>query len=477
MLETLSPEDLFQHLLVFGSTGCGKTRYVILPLLAQVLGRDAGDPERRAGALIFDVKGDIPAHVEAVMKAAGRDDEIITIGRGGNAWFDPFVGIGNDSRAVAERLIEMVRGLHPESGGGSYDDFWRENNRRLLQVAAVVARARGLGDLGGIEGIAHAIEMICSIQSSDDAADADDDDDDGVAKQFVEIAERGKLISTPEAEMARQYLSGEIKNLARSTQACIHNYAKAYVSCLRDSRVAGILSPSGGHEFLPEDVIDRGRVVIVALSRVHFGPGAEVYRNMIKTAFQTCALQRYSRSHFDGASLRAINSTRPVYFVADEFPSFVTAGSGDDGDAFFLDKCREVKVGCILSAQGISALTGRMRSGSRAAHLLNNCCSKIFMATDCVETLGYFESAVPEGADKEEDVLYSKATAPSSFRLPNYEFGPPQQWVEKTKTASRSGGRKFAPAVLRQLKTGEGILLRPQGFAERMTFSPFKPPV
>lgn len=110
MLATLSPEDLFKHLLVFGSTGCGKTRNVILPLLAQVLGRDAGDPKRRAGALIFDVKGDMPDHVQAVMKAAGRDDEIITIGRGGNAWFDPFAGIGHDSRAVAERLIEMVRG-------------------------------------------------------------------------------------------------------------------------------------------------------------------------------------------------------------------------------------------------------------------------------------------------------------------------------------------------------------------------------
>ena len=472
MLATLSPEDLFKHLLVFGLTGCGKTRYVILPLLAQVLGRDAGDPDKRAGALIFDVKGDMPDHVENVMKAAGRDDEVITIGRGGNAWFDPFDGIGHDSRAVAERLIEMVRGLHPESGGGSYDDFWRENNRRLLQVAAVVARARGLGDLGGIEGIAHAIELICAIRSEDE-----DDGDEGMAKQFLDIAERGSLISASEADMARQYLGGETSGLSSATWSCIVNYAKAYVSCLRDSRVAGILSTSGGYEFHPEDIIDRGRVVIVALSRIHFGPAAEVYRNMIKTAFQACALQRHSRAHFDGAAVRRINSTRPVYFVADEFPSFVTAGSSDDGDAFFLDKCREVRVGCILSAQGISALTGRMRSGARVAHLLNNCCSKIFMATDCVETMQYFDSAVPEGADKEEDVLYARIPAPAGFRLPNYEFAPPQLWVEKTKTASRSSGRKFTSAVLRQLKNGEGILLRAQGFAERVTFSPFHPPL
>jgi len=215
----------------------------------------------------------------------------------------------------------------------------------------------------------------------------------------------------------------------------------------------------------------------VALSRIHFGPGAEIYRNLIKTAFQACALQRHSRSHFDGTTVRRINSTRPVYFVADEFPSCVTAGSSDDGDAFFLDKCREVRVGCILSAQGISALTGRMRSGARVAHLLNNCCTKIFMATDCVETMQYFDSAVPESAEKEEDVIYARTPAPAAFRLPNYEFAPPQLWTEKSMTTGRSGGRKFTSAVLRQLKIGEGILLRPQGYAERVTFLPFQPPL
>lgn len=275
--------------------------------------------------------------------------------------------------------------------------------------------------------------------------------------------------------MARQYLCGETNDLSSSTWSCIVNYARAYVSCLRDSHVAGILSPSGGQEFQPEDVIDRGRVVVVALSRIHFGPGAEIYRNLIKTAFQACALQRHSRSHFDGTSVRRINSTRPVYFVADEFPSFVTAGSSDDGDAFFLDKCREVRVGCILSAQGISALTGRMRSGARVAHLLNNCCTKIFMATDCVETMQYFDSAVPESAEKEEDVIYARTPAPAAFRLPNYEFAPPQLWLEKSMTTGRSSGRKFTSSILRQLKIGEGILLRPQGFAERVTFFPFQP--
>ncbi|MEI8309254.1 MAG: DUF87 domain-containing protein, partial [Verrucomicrobiota bacterium] len=116
MLSKIDPDDLFRHLVIFGATGSGKTRSVLLPLLERALARDRQDPERRAGAIVFDVKGDMPDHVAGVMRAAGRSDEIITIGRGGNAWFDPFGGIENDSRAVAERLIEIVRGLHAESG-------------------------------------------------------------------------------------------------------------------------------------------------------------------------------------------------------------------------------------------------------------------------------------------------------------------------------------------------------------------------
>jgi len=470
MLSKINPDDLFRHLAVFGATGSGKTRSVILPLLERALGHEREDPERRAGAIIFDVKGDMPDHVAGVMRAAGRDDEIITIGRGSNAWFDPFGGIENDSRAVAERLIEIVRGLHAESGGGSYDDFWRENNRRLLQVAAVVARARGHGDLGGVEGIASAIELICACRTA-----SDEDEGDDRAKKFLEAAAHGNLIPEPDARMALRYIETEAKGLASNTWSVVTNYAQAYVSCLRDGKIAGVLTPSASHQFVPEDIVDRGRVALVSLSRVHFGPAAEVFRNMIKTAFQSCALQRHCRSHFDGRSIRPVNRVRPVLFVADEFPSFVTPGSEDDGDAFFLDKCREVRVGCVLSCQGVSALTARLRSPARASHLLNNCCTKIFMATDCAETLAYFESAVPEREEREEDVLFGHVPAPAMFRLPNYEFGPHRNWVPRTKTSSRPRGPKFDPSALRALKVGEGILLRPQGFAERVQFPAFAP--
>ena len=180
--------------------------------------------------------------------------------------------------------------------------------------------------------------------------------------------------------MARVYLETDVTHLSGNTWSTICNYAQSYISCLRDSQLAQVITPSPErHQFVPEDVLDRGRVVLVSLTRIHFGPGAEVYRSMIKSAFQACALQRFDRKYFDGKSVRPINTSRPVVFLADEFPSLMTVGSRDDGDAFFLDKCREAKVACILAAQGISALAARVGWQARADHLLNNCNTKVFI--------------------------------------------------------------------------------------------------
>lgn len=80
----LAQGDLFRHLLIFGNTGAGKTRFVLLPLLQQIMARNCHDGGLRAGVWVEDVKGDFPGHLKGLMARAGRSDEILTIGRDGN---------------------------------------------------------------------------------------------------------------------------------------------------------------------------------------------------------------------------------------------------------------------------------------------------------------------------------------------------------------------------------------------------------
>lgn len=480
MLTQLSLEELCRHLIVFGTTGCGKTRYVLLPLLRALLARDAHDPDKRAGALIFDVKGDMIEHIQAVMAAAGRTDELLVIGRGGNSWVNPFVGQAADSRAIAERLLELIRALHSPQGGGVNEDYWQENNRRILQVAAVMARSRQLGDFVDIRGISDELDTLVRLRGEHRSSGDDDDDESrgnshliDEAKSMLDLAAGLGAISAVEAKLAHGYIEFDALQLSQRTWATIINYARGHVSCLTDSKLARIFSPAAGWAFSPDEIMDHGRVVVVSLSRVHYGPEAAVFRTLIKTAFQACALQRRNRFHFDGHILRPVNCLRPVYFVGDEFPSLMTPGTQDEGDSFFLDKCRDSLVSCILTAQSVSALSARAASQARVHHLLNNCATKVFMGCDCPETLAYFESASPLDLEDEGGMVQRIAIPPPpAFRLPNYQFGPVTRWGASAK-AGHALARQFTGADLRRLKTGEAVVFRASGEAGRMSFQPF----
>jgi len=454
--------DLFQHLAVFGQTGSGKTRYVLLPLLKEVLALHADNPERRAGAIIFDVKGDMTGHVIRVMAAAGRLDELIVIGRGGNAWFDPFSQIESDSRRVAESLIEIVESASPSGGRGENEAFWRENLRRFIQVSAVVARAACSGRMGGVGGLAAAMDQLARMRTCGNESEQDAASSSGLAEVLSMLrrhADSG-LIEPDQASMARGYLEHEVTEIPERTFATIANYALSFVSCLRDSDLAAIWGPGPRLRWrlVPEEIFDHGRVVLVSLSRIHFGPMATVFRNLIKSAFQEAALRRTAILRFDGMRYRPLNQTRPVIFLADEFGSLVTPGTGDSGDAFFLDKAREVKVACLLGMQGISALNARFLYSSRSTHLLNNAVTKVFLATDCPETLGFFEMSVPRKP--------APSAASSWLQLPGYRCGP---------AGHRAGCTRplFDAAALRILRTGEGMVLRPRGFAQQVQFHRF----
>jgi len=461
----ISNDELYRHLIVFGSTGCGKTRHVILPLLERILRENADDPEMRSGALIFDVKGDMEAHLHDAMVAAGRTDPILKIGRNGNACIDPLEGIEN-SRSIAERIVEIVRSIHTNRVGGNNDDFWLENLKRLLAVCAVLSRIQACGDLGGLAGIAEALQKILALPSQDEEKEKILN---GWSQQ-VYGAESSGWISHEDGSMARSYLMAELQRLAENTASIIFNYGKTYLESILTNSIASILENKGKELFTPDLVIDQGRVALVSLSRVHYGPEAEIFRTMVKSSFQSCALQRFARSHFDGEKVRPINRTRPAFLVADEFPAILSPGHTDDGDAFFLDKAREVKVGCILSAQGVSGIEARMGDRSRTIHLLNNACTKIFMASDCLGTLEFFERIMPE--EFRDAISYEHRPSPPMWRLPNYDFAAPDRW-RPANLAPMQGGKLVEASSLRYLQVGEAIIVRPGGQVEKLALPAF----
>lgn len=116
-------DDSESHSLIIGSTGSGKTRRIILPLI-NILSK------RGESMVITDPKGELYTHTKCALVEAGY--KIITINlrdpKRGNAWnplklpYDFFMD-GDVDRAL-EMLYDLAHNIFQENKGGNQDPFW-----------------------------------------------------------------------------------------------------------------------------------------------------------------------------------------------------------------------------------------------------------------------------------------------------------------------------------------------------------------
>ena len=140
----------------------------MLPLLASVLAVDAGDADRRAGLLVFDVKGDMAMHLPRVMRAAGLYGSVLVLDRHRN------------SRSILLPALPAIRVSLPSASWRWFAAFIRRPRVQPMTIfgsrtiaaffegSAMLARARGLGDLRGLDGIASATAELVAVRHSGD---------------------------------------------------------------------------------------------------------------------------------------------------------------------------------------------------------------------------------------------------------------------------------------------------------------------
>ena len=80
---------LYTGIAIFGAVGSGMTSACMHPFARQLLGWQATNPERRAAALILEVKGDFCYDIREILKKAGREDDYMELGMGGKWQWNP----------------------------------------------------------------------------------------------------------------------------------------------------------------------------------------------------------------------------------------------------------------------------------------------------------------------------------------------------------------------------------------------------
>ena len=120
---------LYTGIAIFGAVGSGKTAACMHPFARQLLRWQATNPERRAAALILEVKGDFCYDIRKILKVAGREDDYMELGMGGKWQWNPLAAHWLDSYSLAYTVSSLLNQLF----GKGKDPFWQQAYTNLVK--------------------------------------------------------------------------------------------------------------------------------------------------------------------------------------------------------------------------------------------------------------------------------------------------------------------------------------------------------
>ena len=120
---------LYTGVLIVGAVGSGKTSACMYPFAQQLLSWQADRPDRRAGALILEVKGDFCHSVRRMLEEAGRADDYIEIGLDGSWQWNPLDDPLLDPYSLAYTVSSLINQLF----GKSREPFWQQAYTNLVR--------------------------------------------------------------------------------------------------------------------------------------------------------------------------------------------------------------------------------------------------------------------------------------------------------------------------------------------------------
>ena len=114
---TIPERGLYTGIAIFGAVGSGKTSACMHPFAKQLLSWQADDPERRAAALMLEVKGDFCHDIRSILDGAGRGDDYLEIGMGGLWKWNPLSAWWLDSYSLAYTVASLAESAFRQGQG------------------------------------------------------------------------------------------------------------------------------------------------------------------------------------------------------------------------------------------------------------------------------------------------------------------------------------------------------------------------
>ncbi len=379
----MDKSGLYTGLIVFGSTGTGKTSACAYPFLDQLAKYKKESADERIGGLILDVKGDFWKEASLILKRNGRKDDTVIIKPGSGYYFNPVHYPHLDSKIIAERLYSVLENMH--SNDGRQDSFWKDKSINLLSNSINLIRlCLGYLTLSDVYEIIsddvklknmldYAQNLIKSKRKSFQKYENIRADEGGSEGIGIDID-----VNVNELKLAISYFSGaDYAGLDERTKAIIKSESLRVCSDFIKPAFKETFCATEQKLNFPgfQEVINGGKIVILNMPESDYGLTGKIIGIMLKLDYFRTVLNRVYKAAIDNF----VNIKRPVLFICDEYQNYVTSGD-IESDAEFFARCRQSKAINIVLTQSYSSLKLKLGSEEKLNSLIGNIRSSIWLA-------------------------------------------------------------------------------------------------
>ncbi len=409
-----------------GAVGSGKTTGVMYPYAEQILGYAHKEKERRASALVLEVKGDFCHKVQEILARYGRSGDYMEISLDSDYRYNP---LHNNLSAYAQAY--GIASLMNSLWGRGKDPFWQQAYTNLVKFVILLHKT--------LYGYVTLFDVYECIINHDLLAHRIEEGERILATHYVLVPvpvwmahkelDRVEWVRDESTECMRTLHTDALESLLKDNsiefqvlsisgdeqgddharfQAVKRWFRYDWIKLepkLRTSIVEGISSffslfddnPAVKYTFCPpkelydeqlnvdgkyglplpplSDLIEQGKVLTLNFPVGEDSGLARIIGTLLKVDFQRSVLGRIPKMEADRKRV-----FRPVLFLCDEYHVFATVGETDpSGDEKFFALSRQAKCIPVVATQSISSLRSTL-PGESWRTLLQTFRTKIFLA-------------------------------------------------------------------------------------------------
>ena len=422
---TIPERGLYTGVAIFGAIGTGKTSACMYPFTKQLLSWQAHAEERRAAALVLEVKGDFCFQVQEILAAAGREEDYIEIGLDGRWRWNPLSSEALDSYSLAYTISSLLNQLF----GKGKEPFWQQAytnlcrwiiethkmlpggwvtlqdvyrcaiDGELLEATIRHAEAAAARTAGAPAVTILAEDYYRHFSDLGELVDWQQNGREVVAAWTPELGSVLEELQLPctvdageltpgqrRAAAIRRWYDHDWGQLDNKLRSSIVEGVSVFLSMFDMPEIADVFCPpapqnvdgsSAALDFPPiKDLIESGRVLALNMPAGANPALGRAVGVMLKNAWLQALLLRPAQMQADPERY-----FRPAVFVCDEYQQFATAGQDDpSGDEKSFALTRQSKCIPIVATQSVSSLRAVLGTSEAWRALLQTLRTRIFLS-------------------------------------------------------------------------------------------------